>query len=124
MNQFKEKKLILIILFIAIIAILILVSQSKVKAIDPTTKCIIEKSELYVQTGCPACTHQKQLLGEDYESFNPIDCRYKQQECFEAEIRSIPTWIINNEKHTGAKTIVIRSIKPRIIIRNNFLLFM
>ena len=100
-----EKKLIFLGIIILAVLGLIIFTSLQTTALDSDIQCIKENAKLYVQTGCPACDKQKQVLGEDYESLNPIDCKYENQKCSDAGIRAIPTWIINNEQYTGVRTI-------------------
>ncbi|MFH1802954.1 MAG: hypothetical protein ABH864_05925 [archaeon] len=68
-----------------------------------TMQCIADHSTLYVSKTCGHCAHQKELLGDYLELFEPIDCSENQQECISNEIVSVPTWIINGEQHRGVQ---------------------
>ncbi|MEA3329950.1 MAG: hypothetical protein U9Q06_04370 [Nanoarchaeota archaeon] len=64
-------------------------------------QCISEKSELYVQQGCPACDRQEKLFGEFISHLNIIDCSKDFKICSDNFITHTPTWIINDEKYQG-----------------------
>ena len=68
-------------------------------------ECISEKSKLYVSSTCGHCAQQKNLLGDNLEKFEVIDCSIDREECIEENVRAVPTWIINGEKYTGVKSI-------------------
>ena len=68
-------------------------------------QCLKEKSKLYVQLGCHACERQKEILGESYRNLNVIDCFYEREKCIEKQISATPTWIINNKRYEGYKSI-------------------
>ncbi|MFH1501250.1 MAG: hypothetical protein ABIE22_04870 [archaeon] len=66
-------------------------------------QCIASKSVLYISTGCTACSHQKELFGNDYHYLNTIDCAITPENC--NDITAVPTWIINNEQYKGVQSI-------------------
>ena len=68
------------------------------------SKCIGEKAVLYTQLGCSACKTQEEIFGEYYEKLTVIDCFYEREKCVGA-IEYTPTWIINEEKIVGIKSI-------------------
>jgi len=65
------------------------------------TKCIGEKSKLYISTGCPHCRHQMNVFGENIKYINIINCIENPRKCVENDIYAVPTWIINGEKYLG-----------------------
>jgi hypothetical protein len=62
------------------------------QGMDEISKCIGEKSILYIQLGCPHCETQKELFGEYYQNLNVVDCFYESDKC--TNIRATPTWRI------------------------------
>ena len=64
-----------------------------------------ENATLYISNGCPHCTTQLKILGECSKNLTIIDCTEEPNKCLEDEIRHVPTWIINNEKYEGIKSI-------------------
>ena len=93
-----------IILILAIIVLVVFIVKKDNNNSDAeTAKCIALKSKLYVSTGCSACAAQESLFGENFKYLNVIDCAVTPEEC--KDITRVPTWIINNKKEEGLKTI-------------------
>lgn len=69
-----------------------------------TVECIATRSTLYVSTGCSACASQKQILGDDSEKFNIVDCAVESEKCA-GIITRVPTWEINGQQHIGVRSI-------------------
>ena len=89
-----------------LICILILISGcAKNNVNEELTKCIAEKTTLYVSTGCSACAKQKDIFGDNYKFLNKTDCAIFPEKCREADITVVPTWIINKEAIKGVQTI-------------------
>lgn len=89
-----------------LICILILISGCNNNNVnEELTKCIAEKSLLYVSTGCSACAKQKAIFGDNYKFLNKVDCAIFPEKCREANITVVPTWIINNETIKGVQDI-------------------
>ena len=104
----KDTKIyfILTIIVIVIIIGIYLIKNPDTPTIDEElVKCIAENSIVYSSETCSACKYQKNLFGDYYSLINEVDCLYEGEKCQEAEIKGTPTWIINNEKYLGAKTI-------------------
>jgi hypothetical protein len=74
---------------------------------EEVAKWIGDHSVLYVQTGCIHCKEQEDLFGTNVRFLNIIDCikPENKQICIDAGIEGTPTWIINNQKYVGVKTI-------------------
>lgn len=72
---------------------------------ENTIKCIAEKSKLFVSKTCGHCAAQKEILGEDIKYFDIIDCTSEHEKCAENGILYVPTWIIDDEKYTGKKSL-------------------
>lgn len=67
--------------------------------------CITEKGAVfYGAEWCSHCREQKAIFGETFEKINYVDCEKSPALCQLAEITAYPTWIINGEKHLGAKS--------------------
>lgn len=101
-----KKKKVNIIIWIIIIAIILAVVLIKFwpsgnNVDEATMRCIAQNSKIYVSRTCPHCAQQKQILGDYLGLFNMTDCVDNQQECINAGIEYVPTWIINGEKQTG-----------------------
>ncbi len=100
----KKKNLATILTILIIVAIIIFVKFYNPKITDEeTSRCIGENSVLYVQLGCHACETQTELFGENKKYLNEIDCFYNKDKC--GEIQYTPTWVINNEKYIGVRSI-------------------
>jgi hypothetical protein len=74
---------------------------------EELAKCIGQNSELYTQTGCPACERQEELFGEYLKHINSINCflTENRQLCINKKIEATPTWIINEKYYKGVQTI-------------------
>lgn len=105
-KQYSSLITILLIILIGIISTIIIINRGGEEP-TPTNvvECIGEKSVLYIQLGCRACEAQEELFGEDYEKLSVVDCYKDNQRCIINNITKTPTWIINNEKIIGVKSI-------------------
>lgn len=101
-------------ILLAIIVILIIIGIFTYRAITnqenidkETLSCIANKSIVYSSSICEACKYQKDILGEDYKSFQEIDCfsDEEKQLCIDTNISRTPTWVINNTQFIGVKTL-------------------
>ncbi|MFH1503311.1 MAG: hypothetical protein ABIE36_01485 [Candidatus Diapherotrites archaeon] len=92
----------LIILFVIGLAFLLL-NTKKPETTEEIAKCIGENSVLYTRLGCHFCEVQEDILGENYQYLNVIDCFFEESKC--TSIKETPTWIINNKKYEGVKSI-------------------
>lgn len=100
----KYKGLITLIIILAITAIIYFSSNKQQEEISETlAKCIGEKSILYVQLGCSHCKVQEEMFGSQIKYLNVIDCFYFPEKC--EGITATPTWVINEEKYIGKKSI-------------------
>lgn len=70
-----------------------------------TISCIANNSEVYIMQGCTACALQANLFGEDFNNLNVIDCTQEPQKCVDADILSVPTWIIKGERYYGVQRV-------------------
>lgn len=94
----------LVILGVIIIAIVVLATKnSHTETPEGISKCIGEKSVLYIQLGCLACEAQKNLFGENIKYLTLIDCFYEKEKC--SGIEGTPTWEIKGEKYKGIQSI-------------------
>jgi len=74
---------------------------------EKVAKWIGEHSVLYVQAGCIHCKEQEDLFGENVKYLTILDGikPENRQKFIDAEIEATPTWVINNQKYVGLKTI-------------------
>jgi hypothetical protein len=74
---------------------------------EEVIKCIASKSIMYSQNGCSHCISQKGILGNYVSLFNIIECNEGDnlKKCNDVGITGTPTWIINNQKYPGVKSI-------------------
>ncbi len=98
----KNVVTILIILGVIIISLYVLTRNNE-GVDEELAKCIGQNSQLYIQLGCHACETQEKMFGKSYKHLNTIDCFYEQEKCI--GIQSTPTWVINQERHTGVQNI-------------------
>ena len=67
--------------------------------------CLTEKGAVFYGTEwCAYCTRQKEMFGSDFGKISYVDCGKSPNLCQLAGITAYPTWIINGEKHLGAKS--------------------
>ena len=105
-----KRNVILLMVIVAIILAILIINYFKglSNGQDAELKCIAENSLLYVSKTCSHCAQQKSILGEGIKYFNMTDClesAEKTEYCAENNITSVPSWIINNTKYTGVKSI-------------------
>jgi len=72
---------------------------------EEDAKCIGEKSVLYTQIGCYACSMQEDLFGENYQYVNDFVCNNDWDSCLAKGIKATPTWEINGQMIEGVQTI-------------------
>ncbi len=105
----KSKKLIIwvgIIILLIIAGVLLLKYFPKQSNLDnDLMSCIGEKSILVASKGCGYCHNQIEMFGDNKDSFNIIYCDEDEQFCIDNQIAGVPTWIINEEKFVGVRTI-------------------
>jgi len=76
--------------------------------LDDFAKCLSEKGAvMYGASWCSHCNDQKALFGTSSQYLNFVDCEQSPDLCSLAGITAFPTWIINGEKHMGAKPLDI-----------------
>jgi len=95
---------ILIVVLVVILAVGIMSFKSRDISVDEDiTKCIGEKATLYTQLGCHACETQENILGENKENINIVDCFYEREKC--GDIRVTPSWKIDGKILEGVRSI-------------------
>ena len=111
---FKEEKkskkpnlfVAIIIVLLIITCVLLLKYLPKSSNLDKEVmSCIGEKSILVASKGCGYCHNQIEMFGDNEDSFNIIYCDEDEQFCIDNQIAGVPTWIINEEKFVGLRTI-------------------
>ena len=104
----KPRKLIIlgvIIIILLIVCVLLLKYLPKQSNLDhEMMSCIGDNSLLVASKGCGYCHNQIEMLG-DIDSLNIIYCEDDEQFCIDNQIAGVPTWIINEEKFVGVRTI-------------------
>lgn len=104
----KEKIFTIIIISIIIISALgiLFLKNYNNKNINLEDAMIIgNNSILYVQTGCSHCKEQEDLFGENIKYLKIINCLEEIDTCINNNITVTPTWIINNKKYEGFKSL-------------------
>ena len=105
-QKIKKWLTIIIIVAVVVIAIIIIKYPTTAQNIDcDATCCIGENSVIVALKSCGACNKQKELFGDSAEDLNIVYCEDDNQFCIDNDIRSVPTWIINNEKYVGVQSI-------------------
>jgi len=107
MNLKNKNTIILILLIIVIIGIIILITSLKPKGewTEQQAKCVSEKAKLFVSKTCGHCSEQETILGEYADLFEIIDCTTEPKTCINNQVITMPTWIINEIKFPGLKSI-------------------
>jgi hypothetical protein len=106
MKKDTKISLVLVLVVLLIIGGIFAYKQyAKIPAEEKAVRCIAGKSVLYIATGCGACAHQEQILGNYSSLVNKIDCIDEVQKCVNVKIEHTPTWIVGNKKYEGVKTI-------------------
>ena len=103
----KKETLTLIIIIAIVVAIILGIKYIKGNGNhdNQTMQCIADKSILIVSKTCSHCAEQRRILG-DYESlFNIIFIDENPEVLEQYDIKSVPTWIIDNEKTVGVQSI-------------------
>jgi len=68
-------------------------------------ECIGSKMTLYTIGGCNHCEKQKNRFGDSYQYLDVIDCANYPIICSGVGIVMTPTWVIDDSKHVGDRTI-------------------
>jgi len=101
----KKEIIILTLLVIPVIIIIFSINyfQGNGNHDNETMQCIAEKTKLIVSPTCGACASQKQILGDYVDDFELININQEIMEQYNVD--KVPTWIINEQKYVGVKTI-------------------
>lgn len=63
---------------------------------------------IYGAFWCPHCEYQKEILGDDFNKINYVECsnedKTQNEYCSSKGIRAYPTWEIDGELYEGVKT--------------------
>jgi len=104
----KNRKLIMILVTIAIIVLILIINHIKSNNYSlnkETIKCIAENSTLVVSETCGHCANQKQILGGYINYFNLIEVPEHPEILEQYNIKGVPAWIINNQTYLGIRTL-------------------
>ena len=94
-----------IIIIIAAVIFLIYGLKDNGNQDDKTLKCIANNSMLFVSKTCGHCATQKQMLGDSINLFQIYDIHDNPELANQYEITQIPTWIIDDKKYVGVKSV-------------------
>ena len=72
---------------------------------DDFAKCLGPKAVMYGSETCPHCKNQKALFGSSFKYINYVECGANPQACTNANVRSIPMWVIGNTSLIGEQTL-------------------
>lgn len=110
--RIKKKTLLTWVIIVGIVAlgiILISIHSNANSGIVSASlaQCIGQHSKLYVQYGCPHCADQEAMFGGNLKYLNYTDCfqQENRQQCINANITAVPTWIINGQRYLGVQSI-------------------
>tara|TARA_Y100000034_G_scaffold46233_1_gene56864 strand:- start:15742 stop:16107 length:366 start_codon:yes stop_codon:yes gene_type:complete len=108
----KNKSLIYwgIIIFIIIVGAFAVLKEDS-KNYDDFAKCLTEKEvKFYGSFECPHCAQQKSFFGDSIEFVDYIECGPlggpMNQVCKDVDIRTYPTWFIDDSRYEGTQTFV------------------
>lgn len=97
---------VIILIITAIVGISVLRKEDNGEIIDSDIlQCISGKSTLYISKTCTHCARQKEILSECLDQLEVVDCTIEGKRCSENGITQVPTWVINDKKYAGLKTI-------------------
>ena len=69
-------------------------------------ECLTNKGmRMFGTQWCSFCKKQKALFGESFGKIAYIDCDQKKAACEQAQITGYPTWILQDKKYPGIKTL-------------------
>jgi glutaredoxin len=101
-NKFMLAIIITIVIVITIIMYTKLSNSNNDK--DNLAQCLTKNgAKLYGAYWCPHCKEQKDLFGGSFKYINYIECTEEKAQC--VDIKSYPTWIINNQEYLGVKSL-------------------
>ena len=95
-----------ILILIIIFGYLIVVGTTTEGSYDDFAKCLNEKgATMYGTDRCSYCNEQKNLFGKSFAYINYINCDLNSGTCSAAGVSNYPTWIIENNKYSGTKSL-------------------
>jgi hypothetical protein len=59
---------------------------------------------MYGTDTCSSCKQQKQILGEDFENIQYVNCFFSLDSCRKNKIKAYPTWKKNDKLYVGIQT--------------------
>lgn len=99
-----KNKVITILTVLLVLAIAFIIINSKQNETPKEiAQCIGNNAILYVQNGCPHCTTQENMFGDNLEYLNIVTCNDNWENC--QDIRGTPSWEINGQIIVGVKSI-------------------
>lgn len=60
---------------------------------------------MYGTEWCPHCKNQKALFGKSFQFVDYVDCDINGEACMAADIKSYPTWMIDDVKYSGTRSL-------------------
>jgi glutaredoxin len=104
MNNKSKGGIFIFVILVVIISILVIDNQ-KIDPDENLMRCIAKESKLYVLKTCGHCAAQKQILGDHLKLFNLVECSEERDECTKRGIKGVPAWFINDQVHSGVRSI-------------------
>lgn len=102
MKKVYKSQLIVLGIILLVIAIFFIPTKKVAETEEEIAKCIGEKATLYVQLGCSHCKTQENILGENMNYINMVDCFYEPEKC--SSVEATPTWEIKGKYYIGVKS--------------------
>jgi len=94
----------IIVLIILVVVSIVYFQKSPTVVDEQTAKCIGGNSTLYTKSDCFYCKKQKDIFGENVKFLNIAEIG-SWEELAKYNVTETPTWIINNQKYSGVKSI-------------------
>ena len=82
------------ILFVITIVSISAIRYTNIK----TSKCIVDRTQLFMQPGSSNFKMQLNLLGKDKDKFNIVNCFSEHKKCDGIDIADTPMWKIDNKE--------------------------
>lgn len=106
-SKLENKKF--LIIFVLVAAILLLIAVFWPQAVVSTTsfgQCLSEKGiKMYGNDNCPHCRDQKEILGEEFQYVDYVNCDFNDAECRENGVKYYPTWTNGIHKIIGTQSL-------------------
>lgn len=77
-----------------IVGVLIFAPRQPAANLDNFARCLSEKGAvMYGTPNCPFCQSERNAFGDSFRFVRYVDCSDEPQECLNAGVHGVPTWI-------------------------------